>query len=493
MNQYNFKWLVCLFIGLFLLYGQTSKAQIAGTPYITPVKQITAPCLDKSTSGTEFFFTYGSVYTNRSGVSGLIFLLHIAALEDTQVTITIPNPSENYTFTVSANTVKRIDFNAYEGITGSPDVRGRMYLNTATGTITNRTIRITSDKPISVYNYSEFTDEEADASMVIPTSLWGTEYYNISYRSNVLGNNFIDVLNSEIIMAKEDNTVITLPPIPPATNSTTQTLNTGNLFVTNVNRADHTGRHITSTKPIGYIASAAAANVPTGRNFADNIFEQLMPVNQWGKFFLVPNIRPGSNNGNVVVRILAAQDGTTVTYTNAAKTTVVGSTSINSGGTLNKGQWVEIQISGNAENIGSYITSTKPVGVTTYMIGSQFANLGGDPSIAWVPPLQQMVQKTLVAPFIHNTTDPMQHRMLIVAKTTDKASTTINGTVLTTGWVDDASGYSFYRYVFTNSTDFGKTFKVENLTAGVLVSIYGFTDGISYHYNAGSGGCIINP
>lgn len=82
--------------------------------------------------------------------------------------------------------------------------------------------------------------------------------------------------------------------------------------------------------------------------------------------------------------------------------------------------------------------------------------------------------------------------MLIIAKTSDKTFTTLNGTALTTGWSDlGGSGSSVYRYTFTNSTDFNKVFNVENINVGVTVLMYGYSDITAYSYNAGSGSCII--
>ncbi len=483
---------------LLILCGQVSKAQIAGTPYINPaVKPSAAPCLNSSTAGTDFFLTYGIIYNGPNiDLDQLTFLLNIAALNDTQVTITLPNPSQSYTFTVPANTIKQINFGAYEGLAGNPDVRGRVYLYGLTGVISNRTIHITSDKPISVYNYEDFSNGIADAGIVVPTSIWGNEYYNISYQANVLGNSLNPVYNSEIVIANQTNTVITLP------DNSTRTLNTGDVFVYNIDRLDLTGRHITSNKPVGYLANVACTNVPAGRDFSDNLFEQMMPVNQWGTNFFVPNIKPGGNDMNTVIRIMASQDNTQIFYDNATKTAVAGSTSVNSGGTLNKGQWAEIQITGTTENIASWISGTKPIAVTAYMVGAKILNgqqptdpiPRGDPAMTWIPPFEQATPKVLVAPFAVPTVS-MNHSMLISVKTSDRASTAVNGAPLpATGWVSNASsGYSFYRYAFNNSTDLGKSFRVENLVSGVLVSVYGtgVTNAISYYYNGGSGACVI--
>lgn len=491
MNIYIItNWLIALLISTVSIIFGNAKAQVAGTPYLAGWQK--PSCMDKNTYGTDFWLTYGEVWTGPyPKVTDAILLLQIATQKETSITLTLTDTGQSYSFTLPANTVKLIDFAKFE-YDNNQDRRSSIYLLRSTGLITNRSLHITSSEPISVYNYTEYAGGEADASLVVPTSLWDTDYYNMSYKAyNVLNTSSVSNAN-EIIIAKEDNTTVTLY------NGTTQNLNAGNVFVIAANKQDFTGRHITSNKPVGYIANVAAANIPSDRSFVDNIFEQMMPVSNWGKTFLVPNIRPGSNSMNSIIRIIASEDNTVVNYSTgtAVKTAVEGSTSINSGGILNKGQWVELQFTGSSENVGCYITANKPVGVCSYMVGGFFTNNGGDPSIAWVPPLEQMISKTLIAPFILSAGSTVFHKMLVVTKTSNKNLTTVNGAAPATPWTDDAaSGYSFNRMSFTNSTDFGKSFNIENPASGVLVWVYGYSSGtvfMSYFYNGGSGGCDIN-
>lgn len=477
MDSSKFKYFTFFLIGLFLLFGQIGEAQIVGTPYMTAGK--VPPCLDKNTSGTDFLFTYGEAYGDLVNS----FELQIITKESNNISITLPT-NQTYNFTMSANSIKQINFGTYEGA-GNADVRNSIYLNAETGIINNKTIRVTSTSPISLYQYNGASGSVA-TSLVVPTALWGTEYYNVSYKSNNKANTLNPANTSEIIIANENNTIITLP------DNTTRILNMGDLFVTASDRTDYTGRHIISSKPVGYIANLTIINIPEDQDAGDSAFEWMMPTSHWGKFFLIPNIRLNASQPGTRIRVFAAEDATKITYFSAAAVVVAGSTVINAGNTLDKGQWVELEMNSANENTNCYIYTDKPVAVVSYIKGSGGANLLGDPAMMWASTLDQAVGRVSVAPFIRSSNDALTHKMLIITKTSDKTFTTLNGTALTSGWSDlGGSGSSVYRYTFTNSTDFGKVFNVENLSAGVTVLIYGYSDITAYSYNAGSGGCTI--
>lgn len=492
MNQYNSKWLVCLFIGLFLLYGQTSKAQAVGTPYITGWQ---VPSCDKNTSGTDFWLTYGEFYNTdeNTNFQFLTLELQISTLEDTQVTLTFKGTGETYTYSIPANTVKLINFNNYEGT--NVDKRRNVYVGqNYVGLVTNKTLHITSTKPISVYTYGDTYGTSAAASLVIPTSLWDTEYRNLSYTAD----NYpyiLDVYGYELILAKEDNTVITIPanadPTQPQTPTQTKTLNAGDVYATRINKKDLTSRGITANKPVGYIANVGNAYIPLvpRRSAGDVISEWMLPASQWGKTFLIPSIKQGGNTFTSRVRIVSKNSFNSLTYSGANR--VGGNGSAVNGGSMDAGEWIELQL--RSETGSVYIKTGYPVAVVAYLPGGNLDPGNGDPSMAWVPALNQTVQKVVVAPFIRKKSEAFTHKMLILAKTVDRNATFVNGTALTTGWTEDAnSGYSFNFYTFDTTTDFGKSFAVENTLSGMSVSIFGYAGITSYYYSAGSGGCI-NP
>jgi hypothetical protein len=295
----------------------------------------------------------------------------------------------------------------------------------------------------------------------------------------------------EMIIAKEATTV-TLP-------SGKINLSAGDVYY-NPMTSDNTGRHVTSNKPVAYFSHATLAQVPSGRGFGDIIFEQLMPVDRWGTQFLIPNASQNGNTMNNLVRIVASVNGTKVNFSGATRNAGVN---ISSGGTLNAGQWVELLISNT--NGACYINADKPVGVCAYLVGSGASGANtryGDPSIAWIPPVNQPVQHITILPFmfpldgnnLHTNFDESNclHYAMIITKTSTKTQTKINNTSVTSGWTDNsASGYSYYIRQFNNTSEINSVFSIEN-PSGVIVLCCGIARVESYYYNAGSGACIIN-
>jgi hypothetical protein len=400
------------------------------------------------------------------------------------------------------------------------------------------------------------TKAVTDATIILPTDAWGMEYYRLSYTPVSLNYDY------DVIIAKEDGTTVTLPSTTPFT------LNEGEAYRVGLT-GDQTGRHITATKPIAYFTHNSHAKVPTGQNAADILLEQMAPVTQWGKKFLVPNAYENTNTDSKIepnlIRIIASVSGTKVRWSGAAPvdatagtapTTPTTSNVSHSGATgitkdsctlTSPGSWITLKISGTVDyNPSSYISAEQPVGVAAYMTGSHKTgnDHNGDPSIAWIPALNQSVQETLISPFMFPAgyaTDNTYlgqstgiHYMIIIAPTGKETLTTVNGSSAGSGFpfryqnssknditgapgdlpvdaklnggalnssdswkINAESGYSYYVWRFTNpvtgdNKDYLKTFKVEN-PYGVIVLAGGVGNAESYYYTAGSGTCGGRP
>jgi hypothetical protein len=458
-----------------------------------------------TTRGTDFWLTFGSNTYHPAENASLV--LKIAASEAANVTLTFTeNGSLNITRTVPANSTIDIDLTRAQ----REAVYTQIQYNFSSGT-NSKSLHITSDEPISVYalNAEEMV---TDASIILPVDVWGKEYRRLSYKSDFRNQANTPLFDVEIIIAKEDGT---------------QTLNAGQVFYRSGARGeDHTGNTVSSTKPVAYFAHNTGAKIPAGytvadpyerpstanRHWQDLLFEQMMPIDRWGKEFLVPNAKQGTNTMNNLIRIMASKDGTKVNFTGATR---YGGQDIASGGTLNAGQWVELLLSSNTG--ACHIAADKPVGVAAYLVGDGevITNDGplndgvihewrGDPTMSWIPPLAQMTYNVLISPFMITPAEDVtfnntqfggtgsQHFMIVVAKSATKTQTKINGSPVNSGWQDNASGYSYYVQQFNNPGDKNASFKIENLN-GVMVLGYGISDDEAYYYNAGSGGGVINP
>ncbi|MDR2205157.1 MAG: IgGFc-binding protein [Flavobacteriaceae bacterium] len=550
---------ILLIFLISLFGGGGTYAQLPGTPYIVPTYYAEENlCTGFNTLGRDFWVTFGHNYTYTA--ANVFFALNIAANLDTDVTLTFKETGQVAQYHITGGTVHQIDLSKVQGNvppnnTNLGDMRASVYLYTA-GTLpvssisgrNNKSLHIESTMPVSVYAFNTGTTS-TDATILIPTQTWGRDYYRLSYQPyHIAGQSGGDNRDIELIIAKEDDTELFLDgAITPFA-----VIDAGEVYYLYGGQdIDLTGRHITSGKPVGYFTHSQLVFIPKGLRAGDILLEQLSPVNQWGTKFLVPNVpEEVLNNTNILtdelnhIRILASQDNTTVTYFGATLRTtdfnnqdISGDTPILSGQTLDRGQWVELEIDGDrtTDHLSScYITTNKPVGVTAYLIGSGGDGLPsviqqvGDPSISRIPSIEQSLTNVLIAPFMFqpgvnnpytvldgiapSSPGPVNpivtHYAIIITPTASKgsASMTSNGSPVVLDpnqWVDNIAsteggtqpGFSYYIHTFDNVNDYGKSFIVSNSDegAGVIVLAAGMSRWESYYYNAGSGACVINP
>jgi hypothetical protein len=417
-----------------------------------------------TTQGNDFWLTYGANYTYTS--ASPVLQIRVVAAENTQVTLTFTNSSSlNTTVNVSAGQVYTRTLSATE--------KAALY-NNATGT-SSRSLHVTSNKNIALFAIN-LMQHTTDATNVLPVTNLGTDYYHLTYQavSGTGGDGYC-------IIATENSTQVT------DAGTVVATLSRGQVYSRYFGNVNYTGRHITTSKPVAYFTTTSCVNVPSNAGYCDCLFQQLVPVPSWGNRFLVPV----TNRGRDRVRIVASQNSTTVTYT----TTAAGATTTT---TLNAGGYVEIEI--NQTNNGCYIIASKPVAVGSFLMGSSNFSLGaavrGDPAFAWVPPIEQAVAHTLIAPFIAVGTSVLAvHYALIVTPTSTRNTTTVSisgGTpqALSGGsWTTNtASGYSYYSMPLPSNT----TYEFQN-SSGLTILGYGLGEDESYYYMAAASARQLDP
>ena len=419
-----------------------------------------------TTQGKDFWLSYGQNY--QLSPSDNMLQLRVVATKPTTVTLTFTLDGTTETFNVAAGQVYTRTFNASEA--------AKVYSN-ATGT-SNKTLHITSNELISVFAISIY-QATTDATNVLPATNYGKAYRHMSYRS-VSGTG-----DGYTLVAIEDNTQIKENDVVLAT------LNKGQVYSKYVTGGDMTGTLITSDKPIAYFTTNSCVNVPQGAAACDCLFQQQVPVHSWGSTFLVPVTRRGKER----IRVVASQDGTTITQTGA---TIISSPGTGSLVNLKAGQFVELEAVLSAG--GCYIQSDKPVAVASFLTGTTYSGLSyalGDPAMAWVPPIEQTVMNVALAPFVATGTSVLkEHHALIVTPTATREATTMTigagvPKALSGGtWTENAaSGFSFYSIPLT---DVNATYYFEN-AAGLSVMGYGLGAAESYYYLAASSARQLNP
>lgn len=241
---------------------------------------------------------------------------------------------------------------------------------TTNETIENKGIHVTALLPVSVHVISE-NPTSADGYLALPTAALGTHYLVMSYASSrYTGSEFA-------LVASEDATTVTVTPTAAgasiAANATFSiTLNKGQTYqFQNPGNADLSGTLVTGDKPFAMFSGHRCADVPSGTGYCDYLVEQLPDTTAWGKNF---HTIPFKNRARYLLRILASEDGTTITTSPAGLVSA----------TLNAGQYADITLSGAAE-----IVASAPVLVAQFMAGYEDdASRLGDPGMVLITPAE---------------------------------------------------------------------------------------------------------
>lgn len=255
-----------------------------------------------------------------------------------------------------------------------------------------RAFRIKTDRPALATQFNPVGGAggaTTDASLLLPTHTIGYEYLHLAYNQGYGEGSSMNVV------ATVDDTQLTITP----TVSTTAGSNGLPAMVANVpttitlNKYDYvqiavgptvsdlSGSHIEADKPVAVFGGHTCANVPTTSTGAcDHVEEQIFPLSTWGQTYVAAR-NPIRGAEPMLWRIVAAEDGTTVTF----------DPPIAAGGSvsLSAGEVFEAP----AEMNDFYVAANKPILVAGYMYGcSAVTGSGGcpgDPYMVLMIPVEQ--------------------------------------------------------------------------------------------------------
>lgn len=406
-----------------------------------------------TTQGKEFYVAFGANYIH--AVTSLELQIRIVATNAATVTLTFTETGATKTINVPEGGVHTYKL--------SNEEEKLVYNNT--GGRYKKSLHVSSDEYISVFALNQ-ASATTDATNVLPVNNLGTSYYHLSYSS------LTGYFDGYTIVATEDNTQVY------RAGTLLTTLDRGEVYSYYQISSDLTGTHITSDKPIAYFTTNSCVNIPIGKGACDCLYQQMGPESTWGNTFLVPVTSQGVER----IRVLASQNGTTITHQGGTLMTNIGKGSL----VLNAGEFAEIEV--RTADKGCYIVADKPVAVGSFLTGVDYVvgNVG-DPALSWVPPIEQTVVQVSIAPFIPTGESNLtEHYALLVTKTVNKGETKMGvgaepDNNLTGGtWIDHPSGYSFYSLQMTNNTAAYTFANPEGLT----VMGYGVGSAESYYYLA---------
>jgi hypothetical protein len=341
-----------------------------------------------------------------------------------------------------------------------------------------------STVPVTVYQFNplDYTKPTAaensytvDASLLLPTNAWRTDYYVASWQQTGGVNP-----GEMAVTAAKDGTMVTITTradtpaaggAPAFTTGVpgTQALDSGGVLELATLTGDLTGTHVTSDKPIQVIGGHYCANVPDGFGYCDHLEESMFSVDALGSRYLVnaPAVTTIPAGKEETVRIVATAANTTLTYEPmqmGAPTTIA-----------NPGDFVEIP-----RQAASYlITANHKVMVFQLMEGSSVAGGTGDPAMALTVPVDQFRSEYL----FHAPTNYETNYVDVTAPM--GAMVTLDGTVLANPITIGASGYVLYRVTPLGS---GPANDGNHQITGSMpfgISVYGYGQDTSYWYPGG--------
>lgn len=338
-------------------------------PFIS-MAQMDEPC-HYSTEGTDFWF---GIMQNRNKGNVHYMEITVSSRMGAKLTITYgPDETLLWNDVVNANSslTLPIDYQLLEP-SGSENVE-------------NKGIHLVATNPVNVYALN-YRTQSSDVAVIYPTESLGKDYLAMCYTPHTNGTT---ETNSEfLIVANEDNTNVKITTSVDthggrsANTAFSVQLNKGQCYqVQSMNssiagQGDLTGSYISSDKKIAFFSGSKATTVPVTGNSYDFLYEQIPPISTWGReFYVVPlNLRSKDT-----YRVLAAEDGTTVTIEELNRTV-----------TLNRGKYFEFELFSTQ---ATRVISNKRVLLAQYC-RSQAADGGsgvGDPFMIIICPVAQKI------------------------------------------------------------------------------------------------------
>ncbi len=317
--------------------------------------------------------------------------------------------------------------------------------------------RLVSTLPIVAYHVqSDDSDEDSESSggtILYPVHALGTAYMPVTYPQKANQDR-----SQVVIVGTSDGTKVTFTPSATASTlagggapakgpgqSWSFMLNDGDIYQVYSSKVDSdlTGSDITADKPIAVFSGNISTSYgKTGRNIqsADMAHEQVIPVSAWGKSYIGSRLTPQQGSGGIfgvacdtsrtsLWRVLAAEDGTEVTFDSPAGSTGVPAMPV----TLNRGAFIEIGVTAPMNGNGGdfFVAGSKPI------LLAQFPAC--EPALALAVSAEQ-----LLSDFMFITPPIFDHELAIVRKAGSPVS--LDGAVVPdTSFVDAGGGFQVAR------------------------------------------------
>jgi gliding motility-associated-like protein len=432
-----------------------------------------------SNEGTEFWLCFPAHVPSGNNLASLS--VFITSKSNTSGTVSCGAFSQK--FSVTANQVTEVVVDRFPSYLNGP------------GVFINRGIKVLIDdgKPKAVVYGHVFAGLRSAATLVLPKLALGQKYFAISYDQNQGSN--IGVSQFQIVCVEPDTKINITPRINGVLKpSFSITLNNVGDVYQYQSDFDITGSYIevdassSSCKRFAAFSGSSALGIlspgcnPPGdgtpfapaeqRTSYDPLFQQLYPLESWGKTFpLVPFF---DRNTGSIYRVMASEDNTTIVINGATKV-------------INRGEFYTT----SPITTVSLITADKPVTVAQYALSQYCAdsrNRGNnarpsDPDMVILNPLEYSIKDVTMYSALKQ--DIRDQYLNVVIPNGGVASFVING-VSNSNMFSAIPGNANYSYAQIDLKRIGgSSFNLKSNMAFNAVA-YGFGDYESYSYSAGT-------
>ena len=337
---------------------------------------------DTSTQGTEFWVSFMSNgHKHHSGAPNngnwILTQLLVSAKRDCSGTINNPQTGWSTSFTVSANNITTIDI---------PE--GEAYIDGTSEQVMNKGLQVLSDDTISVF-CTNIAYLSFDASFVLPTQSLSDDYIIQTYDQSDVSSNFPyqkeNQTSAFLIVATENGTTVDIKPTVttlgghPAGQTFSITLDKGQAYQVRSTKdgsdRDLSGSRVTARngKLIAVFNGNTLTSIPTNGSSFDHIFEQAMPLQSWGRCFVVTSSLEREKD---YVKVTSASDNNRVFRNGELIATLQA----------NESHVFELTNSQKS----CFIETDAPAAVYLYNT-TRGGNSIGDPSVVWIAPIEQRI------------------------------------------------------------------------------------------------------
>jgi hypothetical protein len=479
----------------------------------------TSPCLvaaqQKSYIGCDYWPTPTANLVDDAFIDNFGVVVHNANNKIAHVVITLG----------SATVAERdVQPGTLETFTLSLDTGLKMTAGDESLKVANGAYHLTSTMPVTVYQFNpldyEINNENSfsnDASLLLPTPTLSNNYIIMARQTfgvdQMFGFSFIPGFAA--IVGTEDNTTVTVTLTSHTSGGTGITAGSpGTVQQFSLNRGevlqllsalpgsctgsqssdlngsycdqgqayDLTGTLVQTDRPVAVYSGHLCSFVPYNIWACDHLEEMMLPLETWGKDFVVGRTEPQAPTGPDepnVIRIVSGADNNVIRFT-PSQPTVEAQT------TLNKGQWVEFEALDDF-----HVSADYAIMVGQFLVGQNYytddLEYHGDPAYSLMVPTEQFRDSyTFLAP------STITYNFVNVTKRVNEGGPTV---MLDNQPIPDASfsqpigssGYGVARvsitgthHTITSSEPFG-------------IVVYGFATYTSYSYPGGLELEHINP